>query len=503
MATRVMPWRSRRTPPVSVTCEVSINPVAGLMPTYAEIGGMLALLLFYGFAIAYGGRATTLANYIGPILLSLIVGNAIYYMVTTNRHTLWAPLFWYRVAVVGYLGVGSLVTLLLNEETRAMIASFFDFFPRDVLKFNIATALFHTIFLGFVSCVVGPLARGDGHNILQFITPSNLSTETIGFSFLGIGTAANYLLIYPAALEIFRINLPNIIIQFGQLAYIGYFLVGYWAIKNDRRRLFWMVLALTILDAIIGLVQLSKYAALFPALMLPVAYLYYKTTLRRMLLVMAIIVPYYFAVADIVTDARRLVQRTDDNRAVLSDTVRVLNARAAGNQEIGLDGPEYQIGWARLSYVNAGAFAISQYDQGVPGDSLRDVFIVWIPRIFYPDKPIITDIGREFTFLANGNYNSSTSPSLPAEGYWTFGWPGVCLFAAILALVIAPWSVYSAVALSRESWHLLLVVALGMRLGVRVDGMLVPDVVGPISAAVVLHLICHFANRLLPPRKGS
>lgn len=500
MTTIAANWTERKQSPAAAS---DGNPMSGLMPGIAEVSGTFALLMFYGIAVAYGEQATTFANYAGPVILSVIVGAAIYKMITANRHTLWAPLLWYRIAVVGYFGVGSLVTLLLNEDTRALIASFFDFFPRDVLKFNIAIAVFHAGILLISSGIIWPLlSRRDNSNLLSFISPSNLSIALIGFTFLTLGTLANYLLIYPVTLEIFSFELPNIAIQIGYLAYIGYFLVGYWALTNDKRRWFWVIFALTAIDSAVGLIQLSKYAALFPALMLPVAFLYYKTTFRRLALIIAIMVPYYFVVADIVTEGRSLVQRTDENRAVLSDTIRVLSARASGVDQSRVGGPEYQIGWARLSYVNAGSFAISQYDQGLPGDSLRDIFIVWIPRIIYPDKPVITDIGREFTFLANGNPNSSTSPSVPAEGYWAFGWVGVGLFAAIVGTILTLWSVYSVLALMREAWHLLLVVALGMRAGARIDGMLVIDIIGPISAAIVLHILCHFANRLLPPRAG-
>lgn len=508
MASRSLPWtvpqaRSRMAPPAPVDVTRD-DPMIGLMPRIAEIAGTFALLIFYGICIAYGGEATTFANYVGPLLLSAVVGWAIYRMVLTNRHTLWSPLLWYRIGVVGYLGVGSLVTLFLNEETRAMLASFFDFFPTDVLKFNIVVALFHACILVFSLAIIGPMrARNLSRDTLRFISPCNLTTETIGYIFLGVGCAVNYLLIYPYALEIFRINIPNIIVQLGQLGYVGYFLVGYWALRNQRRRWVWLVAGLTIIDSIVGLVQLSKHAAIFPAMMLPLAYLYHRVTLRRLSLIIAIMVPYYFVVADIVTDTRGLVTRSETGRAVLSETVQVLSARAGGVDQSRVNDPDYQIGWARLSYVNAGAFAISLYDQGIPGDSLRDIFVVWIPRIVYPDKPIITDIGREFTFRANGNYNSSTSPSIPAEAYWTYGWIGVVLFAALMAPVLALWSIYNVVALQRESWHLLVVVALGLRTGSRIDGMLVPDIVGPISAAVVLHLVFYFANRLLPPRKGT
>lgn len=480
------------------------DPMLGLMPGIGEIAGTFVLLIFYGISISYGSAAANFANYVGPVILSIVVGIAIYRMVTANRYILWSPLLWYRVGVVGYLGVGSLVTLFLNADTRAMLASFFDFFPRDVLKFNIVVAAFHAGILLFTVGIVGPLrARSLSRETLKFISPCNLTTETIGFTFLGVGSAANYLLIYPAALEIISFTVPNIIVQIGQLAYVGYFLIAYWALRNNRPRWVWLVLLLTIIDSIVGLVQLSKYAAMFPAMMLPIAYLYNRVTLRRLLLVVGIMVPLYFAIADIVTDARGMVTRSETGRAVLSETTQVLSARAAGEDQTDVSGLELQIGWARLSYVNAGAYAISLYDQGIPGDTLRDIFIVWIPRIVYPDKPIITDIGREFTFRANGNYNSSTSPSIPAEAYWAFGWLGVALFAALTAPVLALWSIYNVVALQREAWHLLLVVALGLRTGSRIDGMLVPDIVGPISAAVVLHFMLYFANRLLPPRTDA
>lgn len=489
---------------VAATPDADRDPMVGLMPTIAEIVGTFALLMFYGFSISYGTAATQFANYAGPVILSLVVGTAVYRMVITNRYTVWSPLLWYRVGVVGYFGVGSLVTLLLNDDTRDMLQSFFAYFPRDVLKFNIVVAAFHAATLVFTAGIIGPLrARSLSRETLRFISPSNLTTQTIGFTFLGVGTAINYLVVYPSALGIIQLTLPNIVHQLGQFAYVGYFLIGYWALRNARRRWVWAVLALTIVDAFIGLLHLSKYAVIFPAMMLPIAYLYNRVTFRRLLLVVGLMVPFYFVVADIVTDARSAVAGGSDGRVAVSETLRVLGARADGDDLTKMGGPEYQIGWARLSYVNAGAFAISQYDQGLPGNSLRDLFVVWIPRIVYPDKPVITEIAREFTFIANGNYNSSTSPSIPAEGYWTFGWLGVGLFAALCAPVLALWSIYNVVALQREAWHLLLVVALGLRTGSRIDGMLVPDIVGPISAAVVLHLLLYFANRLLPPRTDA
>ncbi|WP_422056521.1 hypothetical protein [Sphingomonas sp.] len=507
MATRSATWvppRPRSRWGDTMLADPVDDPMAGLMPSVAEFSGTFALLIFYGVISNYGGAGVTVANYCGPAILSLVVGWAVVQMLRRNRHTLWTPLLWYRIGVVSYLGLGSLITLFLNDETRAMIATFFDFFPRDVLKFNMVVATFHAGVLVFTAGIVGPLrTRAATGNMLGFITPSNVSTQMIGFVFLAIGTGVNYLIIYPAVLGVMNFTPPQIIFQVGQCAYVGYFLVSYWALKEGRTRWIWLVAALTVVDSIAGLLQLSKYMVMFPALMLPIAYIYHRPSLRRIAIAVAFLLPTYFVIGDIVTDTRNEVSRGDGGPAVLSETVEALSARAGGEDRSRAGQPDYQISWSRLSYVNAGAFAISQYDQGLPGDSLRDLSIVWVPRLIYPDKPIITDLAREFTFLANGNYNSSTSPSIPAEAYWDFGWLGVGLFAALTAPVLALWSIYNVLALSREAWHLLVVVAMGLRVGSRIDGMLVIDIIGPISAAVVFHLILYFANRLLPPRVGA
>lgn len=507
MATRSLDWMPPRAPARwgdTLLTDPVDDPLAGLMPGITEFAGVFALLIFYGIVINYDGAGITVANYVGPIVLSAVVGWAALRMLRGNRHTLWTPLLWYRIGLVAYLGFGSFITLFLNDDTRAIIAAFFDFFPRDVLKFNIVVALFHAALLVFTAGIIAPLrARAATQDMLGFITPSNVSTQAIGFGFLAIGTAVNYLIVYPSVLGIMNFTPPQIIVQIGQCAYVGYFLVSYWALKERRTRWLWAIGVLTVLDSLSGLIQLSKYMVMFPALMMAIAYIYHRPSFRRMAIVVALLLPTYSVITDIVTDTRNQVSRNENRTPVLSDTLDALQARAAGEDRTRVNEPEFQITWSRLSYVNAGAFAISQYDQGLPGDSLRDLFIVWVPRLLYPDKPIITDLGREFTFLANGNYESSTSPSVPAEAYWNFGWLGVGLFAALSAPVLALWSIYNVVALSREAWHLLLVVAMGLRVGARIDGMLVIDIIGPVSAGVVLHFLLYFANRLLPPRQEA
>ncbi|HEX4695906.1 hypothetical protein [Sphingomonas sp.] len=472
----------------------------GLAPHWGEFVAVGVIMVLYGVAMFDGYGIVDLINIVGPAAFAVVVALSTLRMTRLNIHAIWAPLFWYRVAMVTYLGIGSTITSFFNADTRDLIQSLFAFFPSDLLKFNLVNAMFHECAL-ITSWIVIQIYRGRsrarGSRILS-IEGCRLSLKMVGLAFLGVGLATNYLLVYPAAVGILRIHVANAVTQVGQMAYVGYFLLSYWGLQNRNYRWIAAIIVLAAIDSIVGLLELTKYAAIFPVLMIPIAYVYQRPTARRIALSLAFLVPFYLFVSSVVYDARERVERDLSNgNAVLSDTVDVMGDIAAG-RKTGNDGADYQLAWARLSYVNAGTLAISFHDQGLAGDTLRDIFIVWIPRVVFPDKPNITDISREFTYMANGNYDSSTNPSMPSEGYWDYGWLGVALFATLFGAVLTLWSIYSTIVFERGAWHLLLVVLLGMRTGVRVDGMLVPDVIGPLSAVLAIHIACQLANRLLP-----
>jgi len=54
-----------------------------------------------------------------------------------------------------------------------------------------------------------------------------------------------------------------------------------------------------------------------------------------------------------------------------------------------------QIWWTRLSYANAQTFAMQAFDVGEPGDSFAMAAYASLPRVLYPDKPIIA-IGDKY-----------------------------------------------------------------------------------------------------------
>jgi hypothetical protein len=145
-----------------------------------------------------------------------------------------------------------------------------------------------------------------------------------------------------------------------------------------------------------------------------------------------------------------------------------------------------QGGLSRMSYVNADAFVIDRYDAGTPGDALRNAAAIFIPRMLWPSKPIITQLGEDLNFLVSGRNGSSMGIGHFAEAYWDFGWGGIAPFMAALALILSVYTKISMRIMARQDWLLLPVVFIGVNMGLRVDGHFVPDVLGPAWIAVCI-----------------
>jgi hypothetical protein len=251
-----------------------------------------------------------------------------------------------------------------------------------------------------------------------------------------------------------------------------------------------------------GIIELNKSIALFPVVVLLLGYLYERFSLVRAFAVFGVLLFVFQLVSPLVSHARIYAAFVNERNLVIPVETRIEALMSYGDENQRLTDSQVQGGWSRISYVNSATFAISEYDVGRPGNTLRYLFIVWIPRAIYPDKPEITAVFREFNAAATGNDLSQSSPGIVAEGYWSYGWLGVLLFAMAVTMVSTYWSTYSIAVLHSEAWHLFFVVLLGMRTGIRLDGLFVTDVVGPIGFAVLGHVVLQLLNRLLIERQA-
>lgn len=91
---------------------------------------------------------------------------------------------------------------------------------------------------------------------------------------------------------------------------------------------------------------------------------------------------------------------------------------------------------ARFSPTQFSAHFIASYDNNNPGETLDQAFIVLIPRVLWPEKPIVNP-GKQFdTEWRDLDIFSSLAIGFPAEAYWNNGWAAVVSVSLYIGLML-------------------------------------------------------------------
>jgi hypothetical protein len=150
--------------------------------------------------------------------------------------------------------------------------------------------------------------------------------------------------------------------------------------------------------------------------------------------------------------------------------------------------PGVQSWWCRLNYANAQSFAMTAYDQGFSGDTFALGLFVFVPRLLYPDKPIMTP-GVEFNVLVDGNPNSQSAPGMFAEAYWNGGWPLAGLTFLFMGAFYWAWEVYAKRKLASLRLGYIPVIWLGLFSAIQQDAWFISGTIGILPIALAFHLL--------------
>jgi hypothetical protein len=126
-----------------------------------------------------------------------------------------------------------------------------------------------------------------------------------------------------------------------------------------------------------------------------------------------------------------------------------------------------------------------------------------IPRAIWPDKPVISDIGRDFNVLATGNPFSSSAPGIFADAYYNMGWVGVPLLMIPIGLWFYLMSRYALWVQATGRWLHFPVVLMAMRMGFRVDGIIVLDIIGNSVIMCFMLVGAEFAEHMFAAMRGK
>jgi hypothetical protein len=100
----------------------------------------------------------------------------------------------------------------------------------------------------------------------------------------------------------------------------------------------------------------------------------------------------------------------------------------------------------RFEVASIQGYLINEYDNDRPGNTLSNFWVTFIPRIVWPQKPIITSLGGELHmkyYNDPSQTNSALAPTYSAEAYWNYGPLGVALVSILLGLAIGWLTQYS------------------------------------------------------------
>ena len=117
-----------------------------------------------------------------------------------------------------------------------------------------------------------------------------------------------------------------------------------------------------------------------------------------------------------------------ERATIVSDVVQMMDEMEVDERHEGT--------LARFSPTQFSAHFISSYDNNYPGETLDKVLVVLVPRVLWPDKPIINP-GKEFdTVWRDWDIFSSLAIGFPAEAYWNDGWAGVVAVSLYIGLML-------------------------------------------------------------------
>ena len=236
-----------------------------------------------------------------------------------------------------------------------------------------------------------------------------------------------------------------------------------------------LAVALTVIQALVGLLLLNKSSVLLP-LMVLLAGLAWRLGVRRVLVPgLPAVLAIFLLVGGPVSTGRYMFGFGE--RVVWSERIAVLSDAVLRASDTALDS-DYP-SWARLNYLSSQGAALDFYDTGRGGDDYRLLGWVVLPRFLFPEKPEMTASGRDFHYQITGSDTSSSGQGVFINGYYNLGWWGVIVVGIAVGCMLAWTSAFAAEVFRVRALIWLPMALLGSMMAFRIDGAFVADYWGP------------------------
>lgn len=299
-----------------------------------------------------------------------------------------------------------------------------------------------------------------------------IPVPAVAFSFLIVGLGLKYGLIIPARFGMIEIVVPGAIESLAFLPDLGFAAIGLLAALG---RQYAKAILICVWPIHLGLTFLEFGKLNFlTALLLPAIGAYIATGNMRRLLVWALLGAATFYISQpIFGSARSAIQIVNAEetieRATYSQRFEYLSAALAGEVAVPDSYADSRTDpWLRLNYVPYQVHSMRMYDRGDGGDTLNEVWMYFVPRLIWPEKPVIVPLGRRWysDFLGREVRTTSIGITIYGDGYWQAGWFGVVIFSLLTGFAYGLISIFSFIAVKSKDFATVPAVFLALQLSV-------------------------------------
>jgi hypothetical protein len=415
------------------------------------------------------------------VLLALTLAAGSWRLVASEPLRLWSPLPWCLLALAVYAGWGPLCHYVVDERAIAELARVFPVDDVWLRRTNLLNSLGSAATLcGFLG--VHLLERPGAQRAPA--VRGHPGAAGLALAFLAIGVTTRLLFLLPGAWGAAeRGGGSGLLGFFSSFSLAGTVLATYVAATGRR---LWGLFAALGLAADVALSMLSLFLA--------------RPAPRRLVGWGLAIAMLYVVISPIVGSARIVLAHTTlGQHGGLPERVRALQVALAAGRGSSVDvGPRRWGWWTRLSYANAQAHAMDAHDRGHGVDTYAYALATLVPRALWPEKPRLTDLGRDQYERVTGQRGASLGIGVHGEAYYNGGWWLVIGVGFAVGALLAVLGRLVEGAMRRGCWEVLPSALLVLRMGVRIDGWFVTDFLGAGVIALGGFLLLRAARVLLP-----
>ena len=202
-----------------------------------------------------------------------------------------------------------------------------------------------------------------------------------------------------------------------------------------RLPIFDRILALPLLtvDVMLGALTFSKMAFMLPILSLIGGIWISQNSIRKIVAPSAILCVAYFLLVAPTIGRSRSHSGYDPANNTLNQRAQILSSAM---RETTPEDEDKMGLLRRFAHGPIQVYLVDEYLSGRPGETLADFWAALVPRILWPEKPIITRFGGELDSLYKNRANSTSAlaPTFSAEAYWNYGGWGCFVVSILLGL---------------------------------------------------------------------